>query len=79
MQPLKIYAEWDIDATHWVATSNDIAGLALEASTIDDLVEQLNALLPELMLRNKQNIADKELSFMLIRNWPVIQYFSNSY
>lgn len=65
MQPLKIKAEWDEEASVWVATSDDVTGLAIEASTIDALVERLKIVIPELIELNQQEINDAELPFML--------------
>lgn len=52
MQPLKITEQWDEEANVWVATSDDVDGLAIEASTIDALIERLKIVIPELMEAN---------------------------
>lgn len=65
MQPLKINAEWDAEASVWVATSVDMDGLAIEASTMDALIERLKIVIPELMELNHKNLANDELPFML--------------
>lgn len=65
MQPLKINAEWDNEASVWVATSNDINGLAIEASTIDALIERLKIIIPELIELNHKDMSDNELPFVL--------------
>lgn len=65
MEPLKINAEWDGDAGVWVATSCDVEGLAIEAGTIDALIDRLKIVIPELMELNHQEIAGDELPFML--------------
>lgn len=49
---LKIYAVWDDEASVWVATSDDVPGLALEASTRDELVAKLQVAIPELLELN---------------------------
>lgn len=64
-QPLKISAQWDEEAHVWVAASNDVAGLAIEASTIDGLIERLKIVIPELMALNHQELTGDELPFML--------------
>ena len=51
----KIYfvrAEWDEEARVWVATSDDVPGLATEADTAELLVEKLKSLIPELVDAN---------------------------
>ncbi|TRX01913.1 DUF1902 domain-containing protein [Candidatus Methylobacter oryzae] len=65
MQPLRINAEWDEEARVWVATSTDVDGLAIEASTMDALIERLKIVIPELMALNCKELADDELPFML--------------
>jgi hypothetical protein len=45
-------AFWDADATVWVATSNDIIGLATESSTIEQLTQKLHPIIPELLELN---------------------------
>jgi predicted RNase H-like HicB family nuclease len=51
----KIYfirAEWDDEAAVWVATSDDVPGLATEAESIDALSKKLEVLVPELLEAN---------------------------
>lgn len=51
----KIYfvrAEWDEEARVWVATSDDVSGLATEADTTEQLIEKLKTLIPELLDAN---------------------------
>lgn len=45
-KPLYVHAEWDGDAGVWVATSNDVPGLATEVETVEALVEKLEVLIP---------------------------------
>ncbi|NMG29147.1 DUF1902 domain-containing protein [Aromatoleum evansii] len=49
---LFIRAEWDDDAGVWVATSDDVPGLATEAETIEALSHKLEAMVPELLDAN---------------------------
>lgn len=65
MQLLKINAEWDAEANEWVATSEDVEGLAIEAATMDALIERLKIIIPELMELNHTERIDTELPFML--------------
>ena len=48
----KVQAFWDTSAQVWVATSDDVPGLATEASTIEDLTQKLREMIPELILLN---------------------------
>lgn len=54
MKPLAIIirAIWDEDASVWAAQSSDIAGLALEAATLEELRIKVLAALPELIELN---------------------------
>ena len=49
---LFIRAEWDAEASVWVATSDDVPGLATEADNLDALAEKLHTLVPELLDAN---------------------------
>jgi predicted RNase H-like HicB family nuclease len=51
-KPLFICVEWDEDAKVWVATSDDVPGLATEENTMEDLIQKLKVLIPELMIAN---------------------------
>jgi predicted RNase H-like HicB family nuclease len=47
-----VHCEWDPDARIWVATSDDVPGLATGADTLDELVEKLKVMIPELLEAN---------------------------
>jgi predicted RNase H-like HicB family nuclease len=65
MKPFKINAEWDNEAHLWVATSDDIDGLAIEASTVDALIERLKIVIPELIAADHVEMPSDELPVML--------------
>ena len=44
-----VHVTWDPEAGVWVATSEDIPGLATEALTLEDLARKLRTLIPELL------------------------------
>jgi predicted RNase H-like HicB family nuclease len=48
-----VQADWDPEADVWVATSDDVPGLATEASTIEALTEKLRTMIPELLEANQ--------------------------
>lgn len=52
MKPFFVRAEWDEEAGVWVATSDDVPGLATEAATMEGLVEKLKTIIPELLQAN---------------------------
>lgn len=49
IKSLFIRAEWDEEAAVWVATSDDVPGLATEADTLEGLSKKLETLVPELL------------------------------
>lgn len=49
---LTVHALWDDEARVWVATSDDVPGLATEADDMDGLVEKLKNMIPELLDAN---------------------------
>ncbi|MBU0543813.1 MAG: DUF1902 domain-containing protein [Proteobacteria bacterium] len=51
-KPLFVRAEWDEDARVWVATSDDVPGLATEEGTLEALIAKLKILIPELLDAN---------------------------
>jgi predicted RNase H-like HicB family nuclease len=50
--PYRVIAEWDDDARVWVASSEDVPGLATGADTFEDLIEKLKIVIPELLAEN---------------------------
>lgn len=51
-RPLIVHAVWDDDASVWVATSEDVPGLATEADDVNALVDELKRMIPELLDAN---------------------------
>ena len=47
-----VEADWDPEANVWVATSDEVPGLATEAATIEELAARLRTLIPELLEAN---------------------------
>ena len=65
IKPYFIRAEWDEDAQVWVATSDDVPGLATEAETVESLIEKLKVMIPELLEANGSPITD-EMPFEIL-------------
>jgi Domain of unknown function (DUF1902) len=42
-------ARWDGEANVWIATSNDVPGLVVEADTWPLMIEEVKLILPELL------------------------------
>ena len=64
-KPLFVRAEWDEEAMVWVATSDDVPGLATEAVTMESLIEKLRVIIPELLIANNATVGD-EVPFEII-------------
>jgi predicted RNase H-like HicB family nuclease len=60
-----VEAVWDPEAGVWVATSDDVPGLATEADTIESLAQRLRVIIPELLTANGLVPDDESISFEL--------------
>jgi predicted RNase H-like HicB family nuclease len=49
MHDYQVTAFWDPEAAVWVATSEDVPGLATEADTVEALIDKLKIMIPELL------------------------------
>jgi len=65
-KPLFVRAEWDEEAMVWVATSDDVPGLATEAVTMEDLIGKLKVMIPELLMANNNTVIEDEVPFEII-------------
>jgi predicted RNase H-like HicB family nuclease len=52
MAPYHVRAEWDDEAEGWVASSDDVPGLASGADTLEGLIDKLKIVIPELLEEN---------------------------
>lgn len=52
---------WDNESSVWIATSNDVKGLVLEAGSLDALIERVRFAIPELLSLNEES-KDKLIS-----------------
>ena len=46
---ITIDARWDPEASVWIATSNDVPGLVVEADTWPAMIEEVRLVLPDLL------------------------------
>jgi Domain of unknown function (DUF1902) len=46
---ISIDARWDPEAQVWIATSNEVAGLVVEADTWLAMIEEVRLVLPDLL------------------------------
>lgn len=49
---IHVHAQWDAEASVWVAESDDVPGLVTEAETLEALSDKLRVLIPELAQEN---------------------------
>jgi hypothetical protein len=47
---IRVLAEWDAEASVWTATSDDLPGLVSEGETLDQLIERVVAIVPDLLM-----------------------------
>lgn len=65
MKSHAIHAEWDPEARVWVATSDDVPGLATEGESLEALDAKLKHLVPELLESNGITV-DGEVPYELL-------------
>ena len=53
-KPYYVHAQWDEEVKVWVASSEDVPGLATESDTTESLIQKLKTLIPELLEANGQ-------------------------
>jgi predicted RNase H-like HicB family nuclease len=56
----RIQTQWDDEARVWIATSSDISGLVIEAETIEELLQEIDLILPDLIELNHDDPAKLE-------------------
>jgi predicted RNase H-like HicB family nuclease len=69
--PIQVHAFWDDDARVWVAESGDVPGLVTEAESVDQLIEKLKILIPELLAENGVERAGN-IPFRLVSDIEVV-------
>ena len=73
-RPLFVRVEWDEDAHVWVATSDDVPGLATEECSIELLIDKLKVMIPELLELNRGSGQEQYIEFeMLSRRFETLQ------
>ncbi len=60
---ITVDARWDPDANVWIATSNDVAGLVVEADTWPAMIEEVRLVLPELLEVSGERSDNLSLTF----------------
>jgi hypothetical protein len=60
---ISIQARWDGEASIWIATSPDVAGLVVEADTWPAMIEEVRIVLPDLLEITGSNSEALSLTF----------------
>jgi Domain of unknown function (DUF1902) len=60
---ITIDARWDPEASVWIATSSDVAGLVVEAETWPAMIEEVKLVLPELLELSGERNDNLSLTF----------------
>jgi hypothetical protein len=60
---ISIKAQWDGEASVWIAASSDVPGLVVEADTWPAMIEEVRLILPELMELSGQRHENLSLTF----------------
>ena len=66
---LFVRADWDGETQVWVASSDDVAGLATEAPTVEALLAKLAVMVPELLDANGWPEGDEAPFEVLLRRF----------
>ena len=73
IKPFFIRVDWDEEAMVWVATSDDVPGLATEEENLEDLIRKLKTMIPELLEANGAEV-NQEVPFELFtRRFEIAQ------
>ena len=73
-QKLSINCTWDAEASVWVASSEDILGLSIEAESIELMNARLKEVIPELMGLNSSQHIPKEIPYHLHSDMDCVAY-----
>ncbi len=72
-KPFFIRAEWDHEAEVWVATSDDVPGLATEEATMEGLITKLRTMIPELLEANNVEIEQAVPFEVMTRRFEIVE------
>jgi len=71
---ITVRAEWDDEASVWVASSDDVPGLITEAETCDALVKKLQVMIPELLEANGVPFTSRDIPFQLLSELTAVAH-----
>ena len=61
---ITIRARWDDEASVWIATSDDVHGLVVEADTWSAMIEEVRLILPDLLELLEESADKLSLTFI---------------
>jgi Domain of unknown function (DUF1902) len=61
---ITVKARWDGEADVWIATSDDVHGLVVEADTWPAMIEEVRLILPDLLELQGQPVERLSLTFI---------------
>lgn len=70
-KPFFIRAEWDDESQVWVATSDDVPGLVTEGETLEQLIQKLKIMIPELLDANGVALSQEAPFELLSRRFEI--------
>lgn len=73
VKPFFVRAEWDEEASVWVATSDDVPGLVTEEATMEGLIQKLKTIVPELLEANGVKIGQGVPFEVITRRFEIAQ------
>jgi cytidylate kinase len=68
MKEITVNAEWHEDAKVWVATSNDIWGLAAQAANLESLRAKVLPMIADLVELNNIAVEGQDVSVHIVAN-----------
>lgn len=68
MKTYLIQAHWDAEAEVWWAKSDDVPGLVAETDTVEEMLNCLKRLVPELLALNESASGARDVAFKLVAN-----------
>ncbi len=61
--PIQIDARWDDEVHVWIATSVDAPGLVVEAASWQSMIDEVRAVLPDLLELDATGVREVSLTF----------------
>ncbi len=74
MQELTINCLWDNEASVWVASSEDVPGLSIEAETTELMNERLQTVIPELLSLNNSLKKNEKIPYHIHSDMDCVAY-----